>query len=182
MDFDQMLPLWRPDPYALAEYSADGKSITPFDKPNGPISVVVEDEDGGLAECVLPHARYLRAVDPAGNVVPVVASTNRVDVHDGTGYEDKVKRVKRAQGWLFLDDPPYGLDGQAWADHVDQAIEQRRAKHAVLEQRRGTNYKTHQQALAESNGQMMEELIKRMFKELRAIKADEAKASEEDGE
>lgn len=183
MDFDQVLPRWTPDPNALPEFlprpGKDGKAVTPYEGYNGPRSVSAPDEDGFIVEHVVPFARYIRAVDPAGNVVPLIVSTNRVDYDDGTGFEGKQRQLKQRQGWLFIDDPPYGVDAETWHEKLEGIIEERRAKHAAIEAKQASTYKTSQQALADANSAMMEGLIRKLFKELRAVKAEASEESEE---
>lgn len=176
IDFDAALPKWTPAT-TLAQYP--DKAITSYDAPGGARTVGVAGEDGMVEERVIPYARYVRAVDPAGNIIPLIVSTNRVDAHDGTGYESLIIARKRAQKWVLVDDPPYGMSLAEWHEKLSEIIEQRQAKHRELEDRRAVHHKTMQQQLSEANATMLESLIKKMFKELRAIKEEGAEDDDE---
>lgn len=52
---------------------------------------------------VMPFQNYVRALDPAGNLLPLTVCTNRVDLDDGTGYKDRIISQKRRQGWWIAE-------------------------------------------------------------------------------
>lgn len=163
IDFDKILPRWTPTK-VLPEKD---RALTPYNTYNGPRTLAVQDEDGLVEERVVPYARYLRAVDLSGNVIALVVSTNRVDAYDGTDYETKLTQRKRKAGWLFVDDPPYGMSDLQWQEKLDEEVKNRRMKHEAKERAHASSYRTHHQALLEANREALEDVMRTMFKEMR---------------
>lgn len=140
MDFDAYLPRWQPDNRAVVKEGM-AKIDYQFGGYNGP--PMRKTSSGAIV--VVPPQRYERAIDPAGNIVPVVVASNRVDRED-SGYGYKVMHAKAKNGFLFVDDVPHGKTlAQHHADCLKIA-EERKAAHAAAEIERAKNFVTAAQS------------------------------------
>jgi hypothetical protein len=117
----------------VGEYG--GSSIT-YDQRKGHKSgqrvIGTRRTDDGVNECSVPHLPYENWLDPSGNVVPLVVSTNRDPRSRDEKYRYVTIEIRKRKGWMPWDDVPYGLTEQAW--HVERDAEQarrrERARHA----------------------------------------------------
>lgn len=164
MNFDFILPRWTA-PKVLPEKD---RALTPYNAPNGARTLMVQ-ENGFFEERVVPYARYLRAIDPAGNVVALPVSTNRVDPFDGTDYESKIMARKRAHGWLFVDEAPYGLSLDEWHEKLKVELKTRQGRHVAREQVHANSYRTHHQVLVDANRDALEDVLRKMLIEMRGV-------------
>lgn len=57
-------------------------------------------------EVVIPYQPYLRAIDPVGNLVPLIVSTNREFDGDAQAYRDRIVAAKMRKGWLIAEPVP----------------------------------------------------------------------------
>jgi len=114
-----------------------------------------DDEGGALGEpFTVPVSDYDYAIDPQGNICPMVMSTNRVDSRDHceSNHPSLQKKYKTGKGWVVFPDVVATIDGrphriplprpvvngkqvtrdewiQAWIEKNKDLIEKRRAKH-----------------------------------------------------
>ena len=93
------------------------------------------DEEGALGEpFIVPMSDYDWAIDPAGNIVPVVMSTNRVDsrYQCDSNHADLQRRYKTGKGWKFYERTAPGSKVvqtvEQWVEANAGLIEKRRAK------------------------------------------------------
>ncbi len=163
--FEQQ-PHWRPAPTIENQRTAKSRdnidsALTHWDEPNGPRAIL--DELG--RECVLPYQRYMRAIDPAGNLVPLVVSTNRVTHTDGTNYETVVRQKQRRKigGWLFIDEPPYGRELAEWQEWCAAEAAQRRSAHLAYEQRYGEGFQSQAQVALKAAQGASAEAVREIF-------------------
>lgn len=73
--------------------------------------------------------KFVLGIDPAGNILPVILSTNR-DPLSPSMQESQVMRAREQKGWMWLERRPYGFTGDWDAERV-RVIEERRAAHAA---------------------------------------------------
>lgn len=109
-----------------------------------------DDDGGAMGEpFALPVSDYDYAINPAGGVVTVVLSTNRVDSrkHCDSNYPALQKEYKRGKGFVFYPDVPTkitdaegkkrtihvpmsaGTTVEQWLEANKTLLEQRKAKH-----------------------------------------------------
>jgi len=139
--FDDHLPQWRPA-RRLENQDRDA-AITMHDWNNGPRSLPLAD--GRLME--VPHARYVRAIDPAGNILPLGIVSNRVDFEDPL-YQTLIVSRKRSKGWLFIDEIGPGYDTvEAWHAHLWGEVFKRREAKRLLEERESAHFKDKQEQM-----------------------------------
>lgn len=101
-EIDQLCPPWGPDIYKEHETLEPGCA---YSDNSGPRLVV---DHRAMREYSLPHFRYVRALNPAGSVVPLIVSTVRptpefANGEDGLGTEHRVIGEKQKKGWLVLE-------------------------------------------------------------------------------
>ena|SRR3990167_3578256 len=96
----------------------------------------------GRQTATMPFMRYIRMVDPQGNVCQVSISTTRPSPtpegrngYDGLGTEARVKSEKLRKGWLPLDANEYmnGRTGQEMVAWSLAVAEKRRLAHNAYE-------------------------------------------------
>ena len=150
LPFDAMLPVWqesrRPqvkdgEPFLLLGWREPGVT--------GQHLRAVPQPDGSTINMDLPHARYVRAIDPAGHLMPLVVTTNRARQED-SGTDAFIKR-KRRRGWILLDEPPEGRTPEEWHRYCTIEIHKRRKKHAAQEDKANEAWKSREQALIDAN-------------------------------
>lgn len=127
---EQLLPSWLP----VATQDPTGRSIiADVDKQASPMRLLnMRGPDGKIYEFNMPHQRYARAVDPAGNLVPLTVNTCQIPDDDNTGFEDKTKGIKRRSGWFIAepDEEFNGLTGQEYGAFIFAVMKHRQALHA----------------------------------------------------
>lgn len=83
---------------------------------------------GGDGNASVPNLPYLRAIDPDGNVVPLVVSTNRDPRERDMAYQAKMLASwQRAGGYLY-DEPPFGVKPADWPKEREKLIGRLRAE------------------------------------------------------
>lgn len=73
--------------------------------------------------------KFCLAIDPAGNILPVMLSTNR-DPASPSVQEAQTMRAREKKGWMWLERVPYGFNGD-WEVERVRVINERRAAHAA---------------------------------------------------
>ncbi len=88
-----------------------------------------------------PSMKYIRAVDPQGNIVPLVVSTVNASPDfpggdDGLGTDQRVRAEKQRRGWLILEKGQYGYNGTTGLAYLQWALavaDDRRKRHLEWE-------------------------------------------------
>lgn len=121
---DQLMPKWhrapslRPDAHVLSDDQYQGaRNIT----------------TSSGASFTMPFQKYVRAIDPVGNMTALTIATSRVPEDDNTGYADRAVSIKRRKGWLIAEEAEYWQGphyGQEHAYHCLVEMERRKALHA----------------------------------------------------
>lgn len=136
---------------------------------------------GRPIQAPVPAARYERAIDNQGNLVPVVVCSNRVDEKDPRNYADHILKLKRGPDdapdseFLFIDLPPYGIPAAAWYERCRTLREARHVLHAEDEQTRGEIFDTVQKRMENVTRDTLvtavKDLVSAMFAEMKAQQA-----------
>jgi len=78
--------------------------------------------------------KWCQAVDPSGNLVPIMLSTSRdpreMDAGTELKWERKFSGDPTEGGWFPLERAPYGMSDEQWAKERIRLIDQRRAEAA----------------------------------------------------
>lgn len=107
-EIDAELPPWQPDAYESSQVLNPGAAYSA----NGGPRLAVDHIN--QREYELPQFKYVRALNPAGKVMPLIISTCRPGPEfpngdDRLGTEYRVIGEKRKKGWLVLE------RGESWA-------------------------------------------------------------------
>lgn len=88
--------------------------------------------NGSVTEFTMPWQRYLRAIDPAGNLSCLTVTTCQKPDDDETGFEDKIKAIKKRAGWFIAErgEEYNGLLDQEYGAFVLALAKHRAAAHA----------------------------------------------------
>lgn len=138
--FDPILPA-----YQVVPYETEKGSQAAFSNATGPVEVKV----GKRQTRSVSYIRYVRAIDPAGNLCQLKVSTCRPspankDGYDSSGTFNRVVAVKNAKGWIIVerDRRTWNLDSgkqdqeyAAWALAVMAYRQKRHAAYQALEAR-----------------------------------------------
>ena len=100
----------------------------------------------------VPYQRYIRAIDPCGNICPLSVVSNRVDMHDEV-HEGQIRARKLRSGWLFIDEPMHGQTLAQWWAHCSDEVRKRRAAKKLKEAEDATSFKNREEQLAQAAGQ-----------------------------
>lgn len=167
MNLDEALPLWTEPGNIHRDANGLATVEYKFGGYQGPR--VLKTPSGKVMQ--VPAARYERAIDPAGNIVPLVVCTNRGDREDPKNYDGHIMRDKTKKGWILIDHPPYGQDPAAHRAYCIAEIERRREAHAKAEADAASSFKTSMQALSEANSQAIGDAIGKSLPEIAAAVA-----------
>jgi hypothetical protein len=143
-DIDEVTPAWVPPPDVQTDTRVPGAAL--HSKENI-LPTLVRSKDGSYRH--IPPMRYVRAVDPSGNIHPLTITTvtpgpgpsgpkEYADGFDRIGTDSRVKDEKRRRGWLILETGQYmyGRTGQeylAWALAVADLRRKRKAARDAIE-------------------------------------------------
>lgn len=147
-ELDRLMPRWTVAPYATHPTLNPGTAYADHER-NHPREVI--DPIHGTVHNT-PFKRYIRALDPAGNICSLIVSSVRPtpefpDGDDGIGTEQRVVSAKMRSGWLILE-PGHesasfggrqGRDYLAWAFAVRDF---RRARHAEHMKQENDSFKS----------------------------------------
>lgn len=115
-------PAYAPD----AELTYRPDHPDPKQRTQGGQKVIGYTED---AEVSVPRLPYENWLDPSGNVVPLVISTNR---DPSAGFDEKYARVTRTKrerrGWVRWDVAPYGMSAAEWCEKREELRQERQAR------------------------------------------------------
>lgn len=96
-----------------------------------------------------PFQRYLRGLDPAGNIMPITVTTCRGVGDDSTGFDSLAVSRKLAHGWLIAE-PEYsykGYAGKEYADYLAKQYTERRERHNAKQAAEELSYRSDQEKL-----------------------------------
>lgn len=153
---DRMLPPWQ----LHKTVTVGSAACTPYDEDAGTRNG--RRDDGAIF--TMPYQRYVRAVDPAGFLCPLTTHTSRTPQDDTTGFEDKIKAVKRRKGWLIAerDEQANGLMGRDYGEYVLREMLRRQRENA----------RKHVEGLKEFESQETK-AIERAMKDQRAMAGEQ---------
>lgn len=133
---DKLIPPWvAPRTLTIGESSG----LTPEGEDCGPRSATAFDENGVPREYNMPFFRYVRAVDPAGNICAlIVAPTRNGDpASDFGGYEVMIRKAKIAKGWLIAErgEEYKGMDDDQYGAFLAKKVKDRQAAYLQLQKK-----------------------------------------------
>lgn len=189
--FDSELPRWQRDTAHLMDFKgarsgADNGAQMRYNWNearlyNGLPLKRLQKPGGVVVKAPVPAARYERAIDNQGNLVPVVVCSNRVDEQDPRNYGDHIIKLKRGpveapeSEFLFIDLPPYGISPDAWYERCMLLRQARQVAQATEEEVRGRVFETAQQRMEhvtrDTLKKTVEELVAMMFASMKAQQA-----------
>lgn len=117
------------------------------------VTYVMKDPDdpaGALGDGFnVPAVDYDWAIDPTGNVCPVLMSTNRVDSRHqcDSNHAALQKTYKTGKGWVFYPGKSAGTVDE-WVESNRALIERRRAKHLRSQKRTMEAWRPQNETLA----------------------------------
>lgn len=159
---DNTVPPWRPD--RNAETTKDGAMITPFGVDCGP-RTLVRELDGRQVEFVMPFQRYIRAIDPAGNIMPLTVCSCRNEADQlGEGgdpqFAERMIGIKISQGWLIAEREGAARRNMSVEDYgtlLSTEIESRRKKYNEQQAIERETYESKQDRAIEARMKLMGE-------------------------
>ena len=180
-EVSESVPPWRPMAYQTHSVLSPGAAFS--DEMKGQPKEALSPSGVPI---VVPQKKYVRALDPAGNVMSLIVSSCRPspekpDGDDGLGTTDRILSEKKKSGWLILEpDQEYGgrvgPDYLAWAMAVREfrvkknlaLEEQDRAEHesktlaAIREQTRANSEMVRDiiTGMSEANREMVKDVLK----------------------
>lgn len=174
--FDEFVPKWQ----AIGYEKVNG-SLGAFSESVGPAEVKVAPR----TTRVMPYMRYVRAIDPAGNVCPLSVSSVRPspafpDGHDKCGTLNRVIAEKNAAGWLIVENSqlmwsPYsGKAGQQYAAWALAVMKYRLVKHAEHEASEAKAFQSRAEKAANAQLAGMKEMGKEIAREMRAERVEQS--------
>jgi hypothetical protein len=111
--------------------------------------------------------RYVRAIDPAGHVIPLVVSTNRIG--NDNEFAMAFAKFKQSRGWLLIDDAPYGMSLDEWRE---KCLEEHHSRTKAYNAKKRPEVKTMVERMvtetAKGVAEHSAEAIVQAFKEMRA--------------
>jgi hypothetical protein len=160
--FDDLLP-----PFRIFKYEAEKGSEAAFSNATAPPEVKVSKRQVRTVS----HRRYVRAIDPGGNLCQLGVSTVRPspvypDGYDRCGTFMRVVQTKSQKGWIIVenDQRVWNLDagkkGQqyaAWALAVMEFRQKRHAEHQALE---AQAFMSRAEKAAEKQGEIIARAIR----------------------
>ena len=172
VEVDRMQPAWVPENTQVIQGSGAALSDR-----TGPREVVIGTVGRKKQIRTIPYVKYVRAIDPAGNLCCFSVSTcrqtpERPDGDDGLGTYMRIISEKSKIGWLVLErDPatwnPYsGKQGQdyiAWALAVSEL---RKRLHAMYQKSEAQAFMSRSQVAAEEQLQATKSMAKEIGKEV----------------
>ena len=126
---NQLCPPWVPEPVQV-NHPFSGQ-LTDYAEDAGSRVVHVRDEQGELRLFNMPFFPYVRAVDPAGNLLPLITGTCRDPAEDVSGYASQIISQKKRAGWLIAEphEEHKGYVGQEYGKLLFDEMASRKAKH-----------------------------------------------------
>lgn len=133
--FDAMLPPWQVFPYAVEKGSKAAFSDA---------SGAAEVRMGSRTTSVVSYRRYVRAIDPGGNLCQLIVSTCRPGPHYKDGFDtcgtySRVISTKNARGWLIVERDPLtwslysGRRDQEYAAWALAVMQYRKLRHSAAQ-------------------------------------------------
>lgn len=134
----------------------------------------VKAGDPCAGEFSMPFQEYVRAMDPAGNVVPLIIKGSRIPSDDNTGYGAQIVAKKRLMGWLICErvddarkhDIVFDTNGKDEADYGEYLREEfiKRRKHRMAHDTRKqaelrTDAERHQIEMMEKQNAALEKHV-----------------------
>jgi hypothetical protein len=157
--FDAILPAWKLE---HGPYKAVDGSHAAFSDAVGPIEMYTDER----TEITLSYRRYVRAIDPAGNLCQLVVSSVRPSPaypkgEDKCGTMMRVISTKSRRGWLVVEAVPEwwspwaNRTGQEYAAWCWAVMEYRKARHAAYEANEAKAFMTRTERAAEKQGEAL---------------------------
>jgi hypothetical protein len=180
-EVDSFVPPWQPSNYmAMSDQNAgQGAVLYPTTEPSQRVIVghaydVVTGEPV-RCEFAMPYQKYLRAMDGAGNIQPLIIKTCQIAEEDTTGFDQSIVSRKVQAGWLICERGQpnmLGLDGEGYGEYLRKEWLLRRRRHAGLmeAQEHRTNQVAERRMLEERK--LQEEALDRQAQMSRDMVAD----------
>ncbi len=161
---DDTVPPWRPD--HNTEITKDGAHITPYGVDCGPRTMTRgEGSRYSRFEFVMPFQRYIRAIDPAGNIMPLTVCSCRNEQDQlGEGgdpqFAERMIGIKRSQGWLIAEREYAHKEGKTAEEYgafLAGEIKNRRGKWELFQADERKAYESKQDRAIEDRMRVMGE-------------------------
>jgi hypothetical protein len=157
--FDEILPSWKLE---HGPYETKDGSHAAFSDAVGPIEMYTDERE----TLTISYRRYVRAIDPAGNLCQLIISSVRPSPfypkgEDRVGTMMRVVATKSRRGWLVVEpvsdfwSPYAGKQGQEYAAWCWAVMEYRQKRHAAYEANEAMAFMSRAEKAAEKQGEAM---------------------------
>jgi hypothetical protein len=178
-EIDSMVPPWEPSVHVTSHDGDQGAVLYPTSEPSQRVALALfYDNATGeprQGEFTMPFQKYLRAMDHAGNIVPLTIKTCQIAAEDQTGFEQSIVARKVQAGWIVCErnwPNAYGLQGETYAEFLRKEWLKRRRDHARRESAQERNFMSAAQKSAEEDRKLQGEALERHAEMSREMVAD----------